>query len=194
MGKLITYAFGIACAVLVYGYWDASRQTSADGKLRAKVANAWELYADSFEAYSPMENGQLFIRVAWEQPDEIRRISSIRIEASVLDGGKTVETVDAPCERAGSDWLGDGKWTLHGSVSTDLVCFVKLDKILAPKTSGGFVNWDEANAGIANMTVQYTATVKAVNKPMRFVASINETASSLYSAVGEAVLAPFQRQ
>jgi hypothetical protein len=194
MGRLITYIFGIACAILVYGYWDATRQTSADGKLRAKVATAWEMYFDSYETYGQIENGQLFLKVTWEQPDEMRRISSIHVRGTILDGDETVETVDAPCERAGSDWLGDGKWTLHGNVNTDLVCFIKLDKVLAPTSSAGLVNMDDASAGIANMTVKYTATVKAVNKPMRFVAWINEKASNSYEAVKGAILAPFQRE
>ena len=48
---------------------------------------------------------------------------------------------------------------------------------------------DEADARIANMRVNYT-----VNKPMRFVSWINETAASSYRSVSNAISAPFQRQ
>lgn len=193
MGRLLSYIFGIACAVMVYGYWDATRQTSADGKLRAGVVTAWHLYPDTHEAYGQMENGQLFIQVTWQQPDDVRRISSVHVRGTILDGEETVETVDAPCERAGSEWLA-GKWAWQGNVSTDLVCFIKLNKILAPTSPGEIVNWDEAKARVANMTFKYTATVMAVNRPMRFVAWINENSSAAYQSVSQAIAAPFERE
>lgn len=194
MDKLFSLLFLGACAVLAYGYYDANRQTSANGNLRASVTTAWGLYFDSHEAYSPVENGQLFLKVTWQQPGEDRRISSIRVKGTVVDGETIVETFDAPCERAGSSWLGAGKWTWQGSVSTDRVCFVRLKTILAPTTVDGLVKMDEANTRIANMRVNYAETAKAVNKPMRFVSWINETAASSYQSVSQAISIPFQRQ
>lgn len=194
MDKLFSFLFLGAAAVVAYGYYDANRQTNADGDLRAGVTTPWGLYFDSHEAYSPMENGQLFLKVIWQQPDEARRISSIHVKGSVVDGETTVESFDAPCERAGSPWLGAGRWTWQGSVSTDRICFVKLKKILAPTTGDSLVKMGEADARLANMRVNYTATVKAVNKPMRFVSWINETAASAYQYVSQAISAPFQRQ
>ncbi|MFK4255704.1 hypothetical protein [Agrobacterium tumefaciens] len=194
MGKLFSLLFFGVFAVLAYGYYDANRQTPADGNLRVSVTTPWGLYFDSHEAYSPMENGQLFLKVTWQQPDKDRRISSIHVKGTVVDGETTVESFDAPCERAGSSWLGAGKWTWQGGVSTDRVCFVRLKKILAPTTVDGLVKMDEADARIANMRVNYTGTVKAVNKPVRFVSWINETAASSYQSVSNAISAPFQRQ
>ncbi|WEJ14228.1 hypothetical protein N0Q91_11575 [Sinorhizobium sp. K101] len=190
MEKFSSWLIGIVTAAIAYGYWDANAETRADGDLRAQITTPWGLYFDSHADYLPIDNGQLFVEVKWRQPDNRKRISSIRVKGRVLDGAELVAMVDSPCQRAGSTWLGDAKWSFEGQTSTDLVCFIKIDKILTPTAPDGLVRMDEANARIANMRIDYTADVKAVNKPMRYVIWLNEHASKVY----EAVSAPFERE
>jgi hypothetical protein len=127
--------------------------------------------------------------VSWDQPNERSRISSIYVKGVVKNGAEDFASFDAPCKRAGSAWLGDASWKFGTFTITDLVCYVKLDGSLKPTTPDGKIQWPEADAQIANMRVQYTAKIKSVNKPMRYVTWINEQVA----AVKEAISAPFQR-
>jgi hypothetical protein len=191
MEKLIPSIIGIIIATIAYGYWDANsekRVNNAD--LRARVINPWGLYFDSQADYQPMDNGQLFIQVSWSQPSNDKRVSTIRVKGNVMDGTQLVASVDAPCQRAGSTWLATGKWSFNGQTSTDLVCFIKIDKILKSKLGNDPIRWDESNVDIADMNISYSADVGAVNKPMRYVTWLNEQAAKVY----ETMSAPFKRE
>ncbi|ACE89842.1 hypothetical protein RHECIAT_CH0000855 [Rhizobium etli CIAT 652] len=174
---------------VAYGYWDAYAEKPIDVPVTARVVTPWSVYFDS--AWLGEDNGQIYLKVFWEQPkDPSRRVSSIRVSGDVLDNGQNVTSFSAPCQRAHSTWLADAKWTYQGMESTDLLCFVKLDYINKPDTPDKSLNMDTAEAKIANMRLSYTADVKAVRRPMRYVTWINEQAVK----IRDALTAPFQRQ
>ncbi|WP_457586658.1 hypothetical protein [Ensifer canadensis] len=181
---------GIIIAGIGFGYWDANAEKKVSVDLSARVATLWGLYYDSMEYYGQLENGQLFVQLNWSQPSDKKRVSSIRIKGNIQDGNQPITSFDEPCQRGGSSWLGDAKWSYNGNVSTDLVCFVMIDKVLKPTTPGGLVTMDEAKARIANMRVTYSAEIWAVNIPMRYITWVNEQASRL----SELVSTPFKRQ
>lgn len=188
--------FGLM-AVLVYGYIDAYSERPVTTDVRASVANAWDLYYDSMPAFSPMDNGQLFVQVTWSQPSSDMRVSSIRVRGTIVSGDQNLVSFDEPCQRAGSDWLADARWSFNGNVSNDLVCFAKVDLVLESRAPDRLVRWDEAKELIADMRVTFTAEVKAANKPMRYVTWINEQATRIQEQsfkIRDFAMAPFQRQ
>lgn len=174
---------------LGYGYWDAYVERAIEVPVIARVVTPWEMYFDSADLGA--DNGQIYIKVFWEQPkDPSLRVSSIRVRGHVLDSGQKIASFNAPCQRVHSTWLADAKWIYQGSPNTDLLCFVKVDYINKPDTPGQLLNMDTAEAKIANMRLSYTAEVKAVSRPMRYVTWINEQVLS----IRDSLAAPFQRQ
>ena len=175
--------------VIGYGYLDAYSERTVNPKVTARVISLWGMWFDSMPTDHRMENGQLHLRVDWNQPSETQRVSSIHVKGSVEQDGKDIAAFDAPCVRAHSTWLGDGLWKYGDAIDANLVCFVKLDLVLQPQTSGEVVTMDEAATRIADMTVRFTAKVKAVKKPMRYVTWINEVVGRAW----ETLTLPFAR-
>ncbi|MGO7398511.1 hypothetical protein [Rhizobium ruizarguesonis] len=174
---------------VAYGYWEAYAERRIDVPVTARVITPWNMYFDSAELGE--DNGQIYVQVFWEQPnDPSLRVSSIRIRGDVLDNGQKITSFGMPCKRAGSTWLANARWTYQGNENTALLCFAKLDYINKPDTPDKPLNMDTAQKKIANMRLSYTADVKAVRRPMRYVTWIDEQTVK----IRDALTAPFQRQ
>jgi hypothetical protein len=192
MRALFVFLLLLLIGGIGYGYIDAyvGRQIDAvDAKVTAKVTTAWDMVGEARPGGSD-DNEQLYAVVFWEQPAIDKRVSSIRIWGDVVNGDKKVTSFDAPCERNGSTWLGDAKWTYgDGFTSALRYCYIALDYKLPRDDPNQPVVWEDAAGKIANMHLKFSGEVKAVNKPMRYVTWINER----LVAMRDSLKAPFQR-
>lgn len=189
LDKILVYCLAIVLAAVVWGFWDANREFRSQTQIGASVVNAWSLFYDTNSDFQPLDNGQVFLRVKWAQPSPDQRVSAIHIKGNVTDGTQLVAVVNAPCRRAGSTWLAKDEWSFNGQINKDLICFLKIDKVLKSPTGDDPIRMSEADAGVANMKISYTADVLAVRKPMRYVSWLTEKSSQIY----EIITSPFRR-
>lgn len=185
--------------VIGFGYCDAYHETEVDVDVRAGVSTHARVDIATWEAMLPFERWQLWARVAYTQPKDMR-VSSIRIYGDLLENGRKVSSFDAPCQRGDSTWLADADEEfvdLYLQSNYGPMCFIKLDTALKfEQESDGDLYSDKLKQRLSTMTLRYGVNVKAANRPMRYVIWINEKLSKARDTASEAISAlgaPFKR-
>lgn len=182
----------VAVSLLGYGYYDAYSPQKVESNISGRIVSAFQIPMDVLLDYDPVKNSDLFIKLTWTQPSDVYLVSGIEVYAKIYNGSEMIDKIKAPCMRVGSKWLAR-EFFANGDV--DLECFVKINKQL-PGYEGVRPTYDVAKNEAAKLKLEYWVKVEGVNRPLRYIAWINNALSKVYgslTAFVDFLKSPFQR-
>lgn len=190
--RIFLLALMAVAALIGYGYYDAYSPKNVYPRIKAKIITPWGLYYDSIEDFGPINNGDLFIAIYWDQPNDTQMVSGIYVDANVFNGTELHDNIKAPCKRGGSTWLA---FKSFKNGNSDRICFVKINKPL-PDDNSGDLDMNMARDRAANLKLEFGTNVMAVNKPFQYITWINNgllKSKETFKSVLDLINSPFQR-
>ncbi|MBX5130791.1 hypothetical protein HJB53_30335 [Rhizobium lentis] len=181
---------------IAYGYLDAYQASQVD-KPNVTVAVTYDgwLFYDTMDYMQPYKPDQLFLDVRWQQPAG-KKIASIRLAGDIMDKGQKVASFDAPCSRAGTQWLANtDRFRNPMTGQPDLECFIKLQAFMPSDfvrhaADDAVVESTAKLRRLRQMEIVFrTKEVRAVRPPLRYITWINEQVATITSWIQY----PFER-